>query len=112
LWAEALLSRPDVMVSGVRPADERAWLMSPSTWSAALLDEVPAGLEADDGDEEDEDADGDEEDDAGAEAEDDGAEPEEEADGDDEGPPATGCPGRWFDAVEWGDCAVDGLAVT
>jgi hypothetical protein len=92
--------------------------MSPSTWSAALLDEVPAGLEADDDAEADEDADGDEEDDAGAEAEDDGAEPdegaepEEEADGDDEGPPATGCPGRWCDAVEWGDCAVDGLAVT
>jgi hypothetical protein len=84
--------------------------MSASTWLAALLDEVPAGLEADGGAE----ADADEEDDdaAGVEAEDDGAEPEEEADADDEGPPATGCPGRWCDAVESGDCAVDGLAVT
>jgi hypothetical protein len=49
LWVEALLSRPAVTVSGARPADERAWLMSASTWAAASLEVAPAGLE-DDGD--------------------------------------------------------------
>jgi hypothetical protein len=53
LWVEALLSRPAVTVSGARPADERAWLMSARTWPAASLEVVPAGLEADaDGEEE------------------------------------------------------------
>jgi hypothetical protein len=47
LWVEALPSRPAVTVSGARPADERAWLMSASTWAAASLEVVPAGADAD-----------------------------------------------------------------
>src|SRR5512135_3219794 len=42
LWAEALLSRPEEIVSGARPADERAWLIRASTWAAALPEEEPA----------------------------------------------------------------------
>src|SRR5581483_6742419 len=45
LWAAALLSRPAEIVSGPRPADERAWLMSARTWAAALPEEEPAGLD-------------------------------------------------------------------
>src|ERR1041384_4392604 len=68
LWAEALLFRPEEIVSGARPADERAWLISASTCAAALPDEEPAaGLDAD------AEADGDAEDDA--DADDDGAVP-------------------------------------
>jgi len=80
--------------------------MSASTWSAALLDEVPAGLEADGDDDEGAEAEG-------AEAEDDGVEPDgDEADGDEEEPPVTGCPGWRCDGRERGDCGEDGPAVT
>jgi hypothetical protein len=47
LCADALEFRPVVIVSGARPAAERAWLMSARTWAAALPEEVPAGLVAD-----------------------------------------------------------------
>jgi hypothetical protein len=47
LCADALASRPEVMVSAGRPASERAWLMSARTWAAALPEAVPAGLVAD-----------------------------------------------------------------
>src|ERR1700746_1729690 len=46
LCADALASRPAVMVSAGRPAAERAWLMSARTWAAALPEEVPAGFVA------------------------------------------------------------------
>jgi hypothetical protein len=46
LCADALEFRPAVIVSGVRPAPERAWLMSARTWAAALPEVVPAGLVA------------------------------------------------------------------
>src|SRR5438876_3619429 len=64
LCADALEFRPVVIVSGARPAAERAWLMSARTCVAALPEEVPTGLAADDvgdGDEslDDADADGD-----------------------------------------------------
>ena len=36
-----------MIVSGARPAAERAWLMSARTWAAALPEVVPAGLVAD-----------------------------------------------------------------
>ena len=36
-----------MIVSGGRPAAERAWLMSARTWAAALPEVVPAGLVAD-----------------------------------------------------------------
>jgi hypothetical protein len=101
LWAEALRSRPEEIVSGARPADERAWLISASTWAAALPEEVPAGLDADvvaDGD---------------AEADDDGAVlAEEEALGVDEGPRAAGCRRRADDDLGCVDGTADGLAVT
>jgi hypothetical protein len=101
LWAEALRSRPEEIVSGARPADERAWLISASTWAAALPEEVPAGLDADvvaDGD---------------AEADDDGAVlAEEEALGVDEGPPAGGGRRRADDDLGCVDGTADGLAVT
>jgi hypothetical protein len=118
LWVEALLSRPAVTVSGARPADERAWLMSASTWAAASLEVAPAGLEAggeaEDGDDVglDERAglDGDEDD--GAVEEDGDEEDDADEDGADEGPPATGCL-RWArDGVGCADCGTDGLAVT
>src|SRR6478672_4504861 len=47
LCADALEFRPAVIVSGARPAAERAWLMSARTCAAALPEEVPAGLVAD-----------------------------------------------------------------
>jgi hypothetical protein len=47
LCADALASRPAVMVSAGRPAAERAWLISARTWPAALPAEVPAGFVAD-----------------------------------------------------------------
>jgi hypothetical protein len=47
LCADALEFRPAVIVSGARPAAERAWLMSARTWAAALPEVVPAGLVAD-----------------------------------------------------------------
>jgi hypothetical protein len=47
LCADALEFRPVVIVSGPRPAAERAWLMSARTWAAGLPGEVPAGLVAD-----------------------------------------------------------------
>jgi len=64
LCADALEFRPVVIVSGARPAAERARLMSARTCAAALPEEVPTGLVADDvgdGDEslDDADADGD-----------------------------------------------------
>src|SRR5207248_9147233 len=46
LCADALEFRPVVIVSGARPAAERAWLMSARTRAAALPEEVPAGLVA------------------------------------------------------------------
>jgi hypothetical protein len=126
LWVEALLFRPAVTVSGARPADERAWLMSASTWAAASLEVAPAGL--------DDDADGEEEAEGGDEegpeerpgldgAELDGAEPdgdeadgdeddEDEEDGADEGPPATGCLPWARDGVGRANRGTDGLAVT
>ena len=105
LWAEALLSRPEEIVSGARPADERAWLTSASTCAAALPDEESAGLDAG------AEADGDAED--GAEADDDGAVlGEEEALGVAEGPPAPGCRRRAGDDRGCADDTADGLAVT
>jgi hypothetical protein len=64
LCLEALEFRPVLIVSGARPAAERAWLMSARTWAVAPPDEVPAGLVADvpgdaEADLEDADADGD-----------------------------------------------------
>jgi hypothetical protein len=102
LWAEALLSRPEEIVSGARPADERAWLISASTCAAALPDEEPAaGLDAG------AEADGD------AEADDDGAVlGEAEALGVAEGPPAPGCRRRAGDDRGCADDTADGLAVT
>src|SRR4029077_14586589 len=47
LCADALEFRPAVVVSGARPAAERAWLIRARTWAAGLPDEVPAGLVAD-----------------------------------------------------------------
>jgi hypothetical protein len=47
LCADALEFRPAVIVSGARPAAERAWLMSARTWAAALPEVVPAALVAD-----------------------------------------------------------------
>src|SRR6266702_1589116 len=47
LCADALESRPAVIVSGGRPAAERAWLTSARTWAAGLPGVVPAGLVAD-----------------------------------------------------------------
>jgi hypothetical protein len=47
LCPDALEFRPAVIVSGARPAAERAWLMSARTWAAALPEVVPAGLVAD-----------------------------------------------------------------
>jgi len=47
LCVDALEFRPAVVVSGARPAAERAWLMSARTWAAALPEVVPAGLVAD-----------------------------------------------------------------
>jgi hypothetical protein len=47
LCADALEFRPAVIVSGARPAAERAWLMSARTWAAALPGVVPAALVAD-----------------------------------------------------------------
>ena len=47
LCADALEFRPVVIVSGARPAAERAWLMSARTCAAALPEVVPAGLVAD-----------------------------------------------------------------
>jgi len=47
LCADALEFRPAVIVSGARPAAERAWLMSARTCAAALPEVVPAGLVAD-----------------------------------------------------------------
>jgi hypothetical protein len=44
LCADALASRPAVMVRAGRPAAERAWLTSARTWAAALPVEVPAGF--------------------------------------------------------------------
>src|SRR5262245_11314307 len=41
LCREALAFRPAVMVSGARPAAERAWLISASTWAAGPPGEVP-----------------------------------------------------------------------
>src|SRR5271167_2182763 len=41
LCADALLSRPAVIVSGGRPAAERAWSMSPSTCAAGVPGETP-----------------------------------------------------------------------
>jgi hypothetical protein len=46
LCADALEFRPAVIVSGARPAAERAWLISARTWAAGLPDEVPPGLVA------------------------------------------------------------------
>jgi hypothetical protein len=105
VWADALLSRPEEIVSGARPADERAWLISPSTWAAALPDEAPAGADAG------AEADGDAED--GAEADGDGAVlGEEEAPGVDERPPAPACRRRAGDDLGCVDGTADGLAVT
>jgi hypothetical protein len=106
LWAEALLSRPAEIVSGARPADERAWLISASTCAAALPDDEPAaGLDAG------AEADGDAGDDA--DADDDGAVlGEEEALGVAEGPPAPGCRRRAGDDRGCADGTADGLAVT
>jgi len=105
LWAAALLSRPAEIVSGARPADERAWLISASTCPAALPDEEPAaGLDAD------AEADGDAEDDA--EAGDDGAVPGDEALGVAEAPAAPGCRRRAGDDRGCADDTADGLAVT
>src|SRR5215469_17183133 len=47
LCADALASRPAVMVSAGWPAAERAWLMSARTWATARPEEVPAGFVAD-----------------------------------------------------------------
>jgi len=47
LCLDALEFRPALIVSGARPAAERAWLMSARTWAAALPEVVPAGLVAD-----------------------------------------------------------------
>jgi hypothetical protein len=47
LCADALLSRLAVIVSGTRPAAERAWLMSARTWAADVPGEVPAEPVAD-----------------------------------------------------------------
>jgi hypothetical protein len=47
LCADALLSRLAVIVSGARPAAERAWLMSARTWAADVPGEVPAEPVAD-----------------------------------------------------------------
>src|ERR1700722_13569148 len=47
LCADALLSRPAVIVSGGRPAAERSWLMSASTCVAAVAGEVPGESAAD-----------------------------------------------------------------
>src|SRR5690349_9969111 len=47
LCVDALEFRPAVIVSGARPAAERAWLTSARTWAAALPEVVPAGLVAD-----------------------------------------------------------------
>jgi hypothetical protein len=44
LCADELEVRPAVIVSGARPAAERAWLMRARTWSAAPPEDVPAGL--------------------------------------------------------------------
>jgi len=44
LCTDALRSRPAVIVSGARPADERAWLMSARTWATG---EAPAASVAD-----------------------------------------------------------------
>jgi hypothetical protein len=49
LCADALEFRPVVIVSGARPAAERAWLMSARTWAAGPPEVVPAGLVADAG---------------------------------------------------------------
>jgi hypothetical protein len=68
LCPDALEFRPALIVSGARPAAERAWLMSARTWAAALPEVVPAGLVADavgegDAGRADVDADGDADDD-------------------------------------------------
>jgi hypothetical protein len=47
LCADALLSRPAVIVSGGSPAAERAWLMSASTCAAGVPGAAPAGSVAD-----------------------------------------------------------------
>src|ERR1700747_3252424 len=47
LCADALASRPALMVSAGRPAAERAWLTSARTWAAALPTGGPAGCVAD-----------------------------------------------------------------
>src|SRR5271165_510972 len=47
LCADALLSRPAVIVSGGRPAAERAWLMSASTCAAGVPAEAPGTSVAD-----------------------------------------------------------------
>ena len=47
LCADALLSRLAVIVSGGRPAAERAWLMSASTCAASVPGETPAESVAD-----------------------------------------------------------------
>ncbi len=47
LSADALVSRPAVIVSGDRPAAERAWLMSASTCAAAVPGEAPGEPVAD-----------------------------------------------------------------
>jgi hypothetical protein len=105
LWAEALRFRPEEIVSGARPADERAWLISASTCAAALPDEERAGLDAD------AEADGGAEDDT--EADDDGAVlGDEEALGVAEGPPPPGCRRRAGDDLGSADGTADGLAVT
>src|SRR5262249_14283063 len=48
LCRAALAFRPAVMVSGARPAAERAWLISASTWAAGLPGEEPAAAAGED----------------------------------------------------------------
>src|SRR5919108_1921196 len=45
LCRAALASRPAVIVSGGRPAAERAWLISARTWAAGLAGEPVAGAD-------------------------------------------------------------------
>src|SRR5947209_366969 len=90
--------------------------MSASTWPAASLEAVPAGLDGEeeggleeragrDGDEED----GEEEDGA---ADEEGADEDADEDGDDEEPPAPGCLAWARDGVGRAERGTDGLAVT
>src|SRR5262249_60844311 len=48
LCRAGLAFRPGVMVSGARPAAERAWLISASTWAAGLPGEEPAAAAGED----------------------------------------------------------------